>query len=136
QQAPVMIAERLTDGVDALNQAVVGHRDPGPDGLVQLRLADQPVGIGDQIAQRGERARTQRGRAAVWPAKRIALEIHLEAVDDGIARQRRVHPELTRLNRSPSRILTRTGAPPPNFRRTIGKPSPLAAARAAILPAP
>ena len=89
-----VVAERAADFVDALDEAVVGDGRVLPDRLHQLGLGDQPVGVADQVAQRGEGLRAQDDRRAVGVTQGFVGQIGGEAVHENGGRQRDVHPGL------------------------------------------
>ena len=131
-----VVAERAADLVDALDEAVVGDGRALPDRLHQLGLGDQPVGIADQVAQRGEGLRAQDDRRAVGVTQGFAGQIGGEAVDHQADQKRGTHPGPRDPARFARRTLPRSARLLLAFeifaelRRTIGGASSLAAAMA------
>ena len=86
-----LVAQRPADFVDALHQAVVGDRDPRPDGGHQLVLGDEAAGIAEQVAQHRERLAPHRDGDAVLVAQNLGGEVDLNPVDGQHLRRRAGH---------------------------------------------
>jgi hypothetical protein len=97
-----LIAQRSPNLADALRQGVIGDRHIRPDGLDQLVLAHQPVGILDQIAKQLEGLGTELDLMAVG-AQATGGEVQGESVETVYAAHSGVCTSLCGLSRIQNR---------------------------------